>query len=366
MRCIQQFSLSALVAMTLSVPALQSAQAALPLSYASMVNFGDSHSDVGTYRVGAIAAAGGGEYTVNGRSGRNWTENLAKLLLVAAPCPAQTGLNSIIPGIPAVPVVDHPECLNYAQGGSRVTNPVGSSNLQTYPADPGGALGQLTVPVVQQIRRHLALHGDFSGRELVTVLAGGNDVIANLNTANRVASAAAQDPLAMEAANAQAIQAMSEAGTELADDVRSLVSHGARYIAVLNLPDVAQTPYAYAQPAQAQSLISKMVKAYNTALSQGLQGERRALLLDIYTQGHIQTTAPWLFGITNMRTPACDLGKTLLPSSLTCTDATLVSGDTSRYAFSDSMHPTPYGHKLLSLYVFEQLLLRGWLAPLGF
>lgn len=56
----------------------------------------------------------------------------------------------------------------------------------------------------------------------------------------------------------------------------------------------------------------------------------------------------------------------MLPSSLTCTDATLISGGTSHYAFSDNMHPTPYGHKLLSLYVFEQLLLRGWLAPLGF
>lgn len=357
MRYFQHFPLPAFVALCLGISVSQPApaQAATSLSYASMVSFGDSLSDVGTYRVGAIAATGGGEYTVNGHSGRNWTENLAKLLLVSAPCPAQTGLNSVIPGIPAVPVVDHPECLNYAQGGSRVTNPVGSSNLQTYPADPGGALGQLTVPVVQQFRKHLALHGDFSGRELVTVLAGGNDVIANLNAVNSTAIT-----------NAQAVQAMAQAGTELAENVRSLVGHGARYITVLNLPDVAQTPYAYTQTPQAQDLISQMVKAYNSALNQGLQGERRVLLLDIYTQGHVQTAAPWLFGITNVRTPACDLGKTLLPSSLTCTDATLISGGTSHYAFSDNMHPTPYGHKLLSLYVFEQLLLRGWLAPLGF
>lgn len=356
MRRIQQFSLSALVALFVGVVASPSVGAVT--SYASMVNFGDSLSDVGTYRVGAIAAVGGGEYTVNGpagRSGRNWTENLAKLLLLPAPCPAQTGLNSIIPGIPAVPVVDHRECLNYAQGGSRVTNPVGSSNLQTYPADPGGALGQLTVPVNQQISKHLELHGDFSGRELVTVLAGGNDVIANLSAVQRG-----------EASNAQAVEAMSQAGAELAEQVRNLVAHGARYVAVLNLPDVAQTPFSAAQTPQAQALIGEMVQAYNGALKQGLRGEKRALLMDIYTQGHIQTAAPWLFGITNVRKPACDLSKTLLPSSLTCNDATLLSGDTSRYAYADNMHPTPYGHKLLSLYVFEQLLLRGWLAPLGF
>ncbi|MBP7414077.1 MAG: hypothetical protein KA932_09405, partial [Giesbergeria sp.] len=34
--------------------------------YTSMVNFGDSLSDVGSYRVGSVAALGGGKFTVNG------------------------------------------------------------------------------------------------------------------------------------------------------------------------------------------------------------------------------------------------------------------------------------------------------------
>ena len=35
------------------------------IKFASMVNFGDSLSDVGTYKVGTVAALGGGKYTVH-------------------------------------------------------------------------------------------------------------------------------------------------------------------------------------------------------------------------------------------------------------------------------------------------------------
>ena len=42
------------------------------VAYSKMVSFGDSLSDVGSYRVGAIAQLGGGEYSINGSAGVNW------------------------------------------------------------------------------------------------------------------------------------------------------------------------------------------------------------------------------------------------------------------------------------------------------
>ena len=41
---------------------------ATKVTFTKQVSFGDSLSDVGTYRVGAVAAAGGGKFTINGDS----------------------------------------------------------------------------------------------------------------------------------------------------------------------------------------------------------------------------------------------------------------------------------------------------------
>ena len=63
-------------------------------SYSSLVVFGDSLSDVGSYRTPGVAAIGGGQYTVNGPRSANWTELLARELALGRPCPAQTGLDA--------------------------------------------------------------------------------------------------------------------------------------------------------------------------------------------------------------------------------------------------------------------------------
>lgn len=168
----------------------------LKTKFSAQVTFGDSLADVGTYAVGPIAAAGGGKFTINGNNttvnpaltGSTWPELLAAQLSLPAPCAAQTGLD----GDPAlgfsVPVVNHPGCFGYAQGGARVTNPVGSRNKQT-----GSAVGQLTVPVVTQVANHLAASGGrFRGDEMVFVLAGGNDLLVLLDQLGAGAIAAGQ------------------------------------------------------------------------------------------------------------------------------------------------------------------------------
>jgi len=155
----------------------------LKVKYTAQVSFGDSLSDVGSYAVAGVAAAGGGKFTINGDNtkinpeltGKNWTEHLAAQFGLPAPCAAETGLEGNVPTLQA-PRVKHPGCFGYAMGGSRVTNPVGPNNKLT-----GSALGALTVPVVTQIANHLAVSGGkFSGTEAVFVMAGGNDVLFQL------------------------------------------------------------------------------------------------------------------------------------------------------------------------------------------
>jgi outer membrane lipase/esterase len=317
------------------------------VSYGKIVSFGDSLSDVGSYRVGAIAQLGGGEYSINGSTGVNWTELLAASAHVAAPCAAQTGLQSTIPSIPAVAVVNHAGCYGYGQGGSRVTNPIGVGNA----AFPPPQLGQLTDPVKNQILRHLAASGGtFAADDLVTVLAGGNDVFINLG--------AIQQGLPPNSA----VVAVATAGGELAAYIKSLiVANGAKHVVVVNLPDVSQTPFALKLDAQTQGLINTMAVQFNQQLADGLAGVAEVLLVDAYTQGRDQTASPATYALTNVTTVACNLAVTALPTSLVCNSSTLVAGDVSHYEYADDVHPTPFGYSLLARFVAENMLKKGWL-----
>ena len=317
------------------------------VSYGKLVSFGDSLSDVGSYRVGAIAQLGGGEYSINGSTGVNWTELLAASAHVAAPCAAQTGLQSTIPSIPAVAVVNHAGCFGYGQGGARVTDPIGIGNA----ALPAPQLGQLTDPVKNQILRHLAASGGtFATDDLVTVMAGGNDVFANLGA------------LQQGLTPTQAVTAMATAGGELGAYVKSLiVANGAKHVVVVNLPDVSQTPFAYALDQPTQGLINTMVQQFNAQLAAGVAATPEVLLVDAYTQGRDQNARPANYALTNVTTPACDLTKTALPTSLVCTASTLVAGDVSGYEFADTVHPTPFGYSLLARFVAENMIKSGWL-----
>lgn len=316
-----------------------------------LVSFGDSLSDVGTYAVGTVKDLGGGKYTINASDSKNWIEVMASRLNVSAPCPAQTGLNGDATAGFSVPVTNSANCTAYAQGGARVTNPVGPGNRAL-----GGAsavLGQLTVPVATQIQNHLAAKGGtFNGKEIVFVMAGGNDIFMNAG-----AVAAGGDATT-------AVTAMGTAGAELAGYVKNLViGKGAKYVVVVNLPDVSKTPYAFAQNTATQGFINTMVTTFNTQLSNGLAGTD-VLLVDAYAASRDQSANPAKYGITNVTTPACDLSpqKNPLGSALVCTKNNLIAGAvTDNYQYADTVHPTPYGYKLLADLVTTELSKRGWM-----
>jgi outer membrane lipase/esterase len=329
------------------------------MGFTSMVSFGDSLSDVGTYKVGTVAALGGGKYTVNSSTAKNWTELIAAQIKLDAPCPAQTGLNGSAAAGFSVPVVNNTACRNYAQGGARVTNPVGPGN-----AALGGAnaiLGQLTVPVVTQISNHLkVVGGAFNGSELVTVMAGGNDLFINFATFGSTVAAGGD----ASAAASAAVAAMGTAGAELASAVKTqIVGKGAKYVVVINVPDMSKTPFGTSVEASAPGVVSAMVNAFNAQLAAGLVGSG-VRTVDAYNVFRDQVANPGAYGLSNISTPACNLNTpspNALGNSLVCNTSNVIGGDVSRYMFADTVHLTPYGYQLLANQVAKEMTAANWL-----
>ena len=401
------------------------------IKFTTMVTFGDSLSDIGSYRVGPISAAGGGRFSINPASANtptNWTELVSGQLGLAAPCAARLGGFGVAPIAPNAST-----CRNYAQGGSRVSVTEGNGYDGVY----GGAL---THPVSKQIENFGIDNGsaNFSGKELVTVFAGGNGVLlmvdglstgataagqtafvtslagqlavgatdpstagpaiagamiaeasrggssetivgAAVGTAYAAGNTAAASPtvygpmvvtatgLATTAGNQYAatngpalVGQMGAVGTALAGYVTTnIVGKGAKYVAVLNLPDVSTTPSGLANGPETRALILAMVNQFNTALKAGLTGAPGVLFIDTFTNGQDQILHPASYLLSNVVDKACDM--TAVNSSLVCSAATLVAGDTSRYLFADGVHLTPYGYKLLAQLVTKELVLAGWL-----
>jgi outer membrane lipase/esterase len=421
--------------------------------FSAEVIFGDSLADVGTYAVGAVAAAGGGKYTINSDNtavnpaltGKIWVELIAAQLRLPAPCAAQTGLDGDAALGISVPVANHSGCYGYAQGGARVTNPVGPGNKRT-----GSPFALLTVPVVTQVANHLSIAGGkFKGDEVVFVMAGGNDAFALLDqlaagaaVAGGAAAAAqfaitlidslaatAPDPVGAAAATATAVQSessrtghtdasllqaavaaaaaqpgnaavadpavygpilanaladaavaggvaavayaaengpaavngMATAGAQLAVIVKDqLIAKGANFVVVNNLPDVAISPGALAQPQSTRTLIREMVAAFNEQLKAGVEAESKVQYVDLYTLTHDQAVNPAPYGLSNTTAPAC--GPNLLGgSSLVCNINNLVPGDVSHYMFADDAHPTPFEHSLVARTISQQMIAKGWM-----
>lgn len=379
------------------------------IKFTSQVTFGDSLSDVGTYAVGTVKALGGGKYTVNAADSKNWTELVAASLGLAAPCAAQTGLDGLLSQGFSVAVTNHVGCTGYAQGGARVTNPVGPGNKLL--GGGNAVLGQLTVPVVTQIQNHLAANGGkFKGDEIVFVSAGPNDVFMQTGALSAAATAAATAAVtaavpgqikqnigngtcvptdaqasncipaavaslsatvgasagaAYAKANAQTyVDAIGTAGTELAAYVNNLIlAKGAKYVVVVNMPDISKTPSGITQSIDSQKLLNGMAITFNSRLQADLVGKDSVLVIDQFTRFNDQIANPTAYGLSNVTNPACDLSlaKNPLGSSLVCNAGNLIAGDVSHYAFADSVHPTPFAYSLFGNFVTAELKKRGWL-----
>ncbi|NOU01687.1 MAG: hypothetical protein HOO95_08980 [Gallionella sp.] len=331
--------------------------------FTAQVSFGDSLSDVGSYKVGAVAALGGGQFTINvAGTPTNWTQMTAGKLGLPAPCAAQTGLNdgSSTPSGTNVAVVNDTACTGYGQGGSRVTSPVGINNRLL---GTGGAA--LTVPIVTQISNHLATLtaslNRFRGDEIVFVMAGANDVLIQATQVGGGLPAAS------------AVAAVETAASELATQVKTqLIDKGAKYVAVINVPDIGSTPHVTliadpATKAATKGLLDTLVSKFNARLKAELPDSANVLNVDAFTASKDEVANPGKYNLANVADTACDLTKPSpnpLGSSLVCNTNNLATGVTPSnmggYLFSDTVHPTPYGHLLFATYVLQAMTNKGW------
>ena len=322
------------------------------VKFSSQISFGDSLSDVGTYAVGTVAALGGGQFTINSPGVKNWTALMAAQFGLARPCAAQTGLDGDPAlGFSVLPPLHHSGCTNYAQGGARVSHPIGIGHKAT--GGDNARLGLLTVPIAQQIQNHLNVSGGtFKDDEIVFLMAGANDVLFQLG----LLQAGVTNPTT-------AISSVALAASQLVSTIKTqVVGNGAKYVVVLNIPNIAITPLGNSFDPAVRGLVDIMVNTFNTLLKNGLAVNEPVLYVDSYSDSYNQFVNPAAYGLSNVTDTSCDFSpaKNPLASSLVCNQYNLIPGVSNTYLFADSVHPTPYGHSLIARLVKEEMRNKGW------
>ena len=353
-------------------------------TFTAVVAFGDSLSDNGAYAPATSLSGNGqppyfgGKFTTNGANGTVWVENLATRLGLAI-TPAEVGFAGTSVKCPAAAVSASlaGTCTGYAQGGARVTDPNGI----------GKSGGALTVPVVKQIENHLARFGSFKDSDLIVVFAGANDVFTQFGAftakATQIQTAAAKGQIAQDEAQRQLFAAqtaaqteMKRAATELSGYVKNqILAKGGKYVAVLNLPDIADTPFGKSLPGSVQPVLTDLSLIFNLWLREGL-GNQPVKVVDTLSMFKDLYQNPAKYGIVNVSAPACDAvkiaaitgGKVTDGSSLFCNatpgvpfNGLRAGADANTWAFADGVHPTTAGHKIFADVAFEQLKAYGWL-----
>lgn len=353
-------------------------------SFTAVVAFGDSLSDNGAYAPATSLTGNGqapyfgGKFTTNGASGTVWVENLATRLGLAI-TPAEVGFAGTSVKCPAAAVSASlaGTCTGYAQGGARITDPNGL----------GKSGGALTVPVAKQIENHLARFSTFKDSDLIVVFAGANDVFTQFGAftakATQIQTAAATGQIAQDEAQRQLFAAqtaaqneMKKAATELSGYVKNqILAKGGKYVAVLNLPDIAETPFGKSLPASVQPVLTDLSLIFNLWLREGL-GNQPVKVVDTLSMFKDLYQNPSKYGIVNVSAPACDAtkiaaitgGRVTDGSSLFCNatpgapfNGLRAGADINTWAFADGVHPTTAGHRIFADVAFEQLKAYGWL-----
>lgn len=291
-----------------------------------IVSFGDSLSDVGTYAPLA-SVIGGGRFTTN--PGQVWSQDVAQYygdtLTAAYTIDITHKLNA-------------QSGLGYAEGGATVAT---AANTYDFLSD---VIGDIEMPVNQQVSSYLAAHGSFNSNQLVLVWAGSNDVL-------RAGALPAAAPTVQTAASA------------LAQVVAQIVQNGAAHVVVVNVPNVGLSPKGLAQPDGGANL-TLLSQLFNTSLnaalqSDGLQG--KVIQVDSYTWVNQMVANFQANGFTVSNTSfACDPSKTPHQTALLCSPSTYVTSNADQtYMFADDLHPSTHLHALFAQYVEQQIAASG-------
>jgi phospholipase/lecithinase/hemolysin len=154
-----------------------------------------------------------------------------------------------------------------------------------------------------------------------------------------------------------------------------ILANGGKYVAVMNLSDIVDTPFGQTLPATAQPVLTALSQVFNLWLQDGLTGQP-VQIIDTFTLFKDAYTNPGKFGFVNNATPACDpakisaiIGQTVTSGySLFCNatpgapyNGLLTGADVNTWQFADDVHPTTGGHKVISDAFTAQLQAFGWI-----
>lgn len=285
------------------VAALAAAFSAAPASaqFSNVILFGDSLTDAGSFR--PVLPPGTGKFTTN--PGPVYAEILGQRYGFSITPANQGGTD-------------------YAEGGARVT---------LLPGVPDSPPTGTATPITTQIQRFLA-KGPADPNALYTVWGGANDLFVQL---------AAAGGGTITPAEAQAN--VATAATDLVRQVATLHAGGAKYIIVINLPDIGKTPSGAASGQV--GTVSALSGFYNSTLDAGLnQLHIDVIKVNLFGLFNEVIASPSTFGFTNVTTPACTV------ASLLCTSSTLVAPNAPQtFLFADGVHPTTAGHALIADYL---------------
>jgi phospholipase/lecithinase/hemolysin len=370
-----------------------------------VVSFGDSLSDVGTYSPVISADFGGGRFTTN--PGEIWTQKIAEYYGGTLTPAYEGGF-----GDPLVATGGY----GYAQGGSDVTVAQGMGWAPNN-------MAATTVPVATQVSEYLSAHGSFNSGQLVLVNGGANDIFQTLEnssslTAIKTAAVTAETSTAGQPASvvqqavvgaiAQTIASMQlgQAAEAMASEVVGpILKGGATRVAVMNVPDIGNTPMGVAEGTQGASLLTAITAAYNylleTSISTALGAQptngvwtlasgQKVVWIDTFTwldgtalpnaqaEGFTVTNTATACNLTQMETnatayatanPSVLTGTGLTAaeygaqfgSSLFCSPQTLVTPNAATtYMFADTVHPATALHALFAQYVEQQFAAAGF------
>ena len=291
-----------------------------------VVSFGDSLSDVGTYAPIA-GAVGGGRFTTN--PGQVWTQNVAQYYGDTLSAAYTIDLTHELKAQGG---------FGYAEGGATVATPANQNDFLT------DVIGNVEMPVNQQVSSYLSAHGSFNANQLVLVWAGANDVLR------------AGTPPA-------ATTTVETAATTLAQVVGQIVQGGATHVVVVNLPNIGLSPDGLAS-SDGGANFTQLSELFNSTLTSALQTnglQSKVIEVDAYTwlNGIIANFQANGFSVSNTG-QACDPSKTPDDTSLLCSPATYVSPNADQtYMFADDLHPTTHLHALFAQYVEQQIAATG-------
>jgi len=271
-------------------------------------------------------------------------------------------------------------CTNYAIAGGVInpaplSNPTANRKGIMYQLADGAAnaIGATDLIIIDGGGNDAAnLIGAFLATQLSPGAASNGAWVGLLGSISPAAAAAAADPVASGTTYMKAL-----ADVFYASITANVLSKGGNRVLYANIPDITLTPRfqavlgqitalkGAATAQQLQGLFQGWVSAFNAEFAAKAAGESRVAVVDIYSNFQDEVNNPSQYLLTNVKDPACpsngvDSSGLKTYSFPACTPAAAAQGWQS-YLFSDSFHPTPYGHQLAAQLISRTLAQKGWL-----